>query len=133
MNTTEKKVLIVDDEPISLKVLSTFLQESQIPFEQACHGKEALDKLTERPSDFYAVVMDRYMPYMSGLEVLVAMQKQDGLRRIPVIMLTGLSEREDIIEAIQSGAFDYLTKPVEKELVVKLIERAREVFNAISL
>ena len=124
-----KKVLIVDDEPISLKMLSTFLSDANVPFEKAWNGKEALLKLNDQPHAFSVVVMDRYMPYMSGLEVLVAMQRSDVLRKIHVIILTGLSEKDDIIEAIKAGAFDYLTKPVEKDLVIKLIERAQEVFS----
>lgn len=130
MSNEMKKVLIVDDEPISIKVLSTFLDDAQIPFEQAFNGKDALSLLNQYPNQFCVVVMDRYMPYMSGLEVLVAMQKSEELKNIPVIMLTGLSEKEDIIEAIKLGAFDYLTKPIEKDLVIKLIERAKEVFTS---
>lgn len=129
MNRLEKKILIVDDEPISLKILGNFLQEAKVPFEQANNGKDALSLLNEHPDHFCAVVMDRYMPWMSGLEVLRVMQQTDALRAIPVVMLTGLTEKEDVIEAIKAGAFDYLSKPVEKDLVIKLIERAREAFG----
>jgi len=128
MMERERKVLVVDDEPVSMKMLSTFLKDASISFDQAMNGREALSKLQEHPNEFCVVLMDRFMPYMSGMEVLSAMQQSNQLRTIPVIILTGLSEKEDIIDAIKAGAFDYLTKPVEKELVVKLVERAKEVF-----
>ena len=122
-----KKILLVDDEPISLHVLSEFLNEAHFPHEEAENGREALEKLNASPNDYSVVVMDRIMPYMSGMEMLREMQNSENLKDIPVIMLTGLGEKEDIIDAVKAGVFDYLTKPVEKELLIKLIERALKV------
>lgn len=120
-----KKVLVVDDEPISLKILSGYLKEEKFAVETAANGKEALEKLQATPSGFSVVVMDRIMPYLSGLELLKIMQKSKELSKIPVIMLTGLGEKEDIIDAVRAGAFDYLTKPIEKDLLIKLVNRAQ--------
>ncbi|OGT10251.1 MAG: hypothetical protein A2X77_05330 [Gammaproteobacteria bacterium GWE2_42_36] len=132
MNNMDKKVLVVDDEPISLMELRRYLEEACISFEQAQNGQEALSKLKEHPDRFCAVVIDRYMPYMSGLEVLLAMQQSKQLKKIPVIMLTGLSEKEDIIETIRAGVFDYLVKPVTKDLLMPLLNRAIDIFGGLS-
>lgn len=122
-----KKILVVDDEPISLHVLSEFLKGSEYSYDEAQNGRIAYDKLLSAPDNYSVVVMDRIMPYMSGIEVLNKMQSSDKMKHIPVIMLTGLGEKEDIIDAVKAGVFDYLTKPVEKELLIKLIERALKV------
>ncbi len=122
-----KKILLVDDEPISLHVLSEFLDEAHFLHEESENGRDALLKLKSAPNDYSVVVMDRIMPYMSGMEMLREMQNSKELQKIPVIMLTGLGEKEDIIDAVKAGVFDYLTKPVEKELLIKLIERALKV------
>lgn len=122
-----KKILLVDDEPISLHVLSEFLNEANFLHEKSENGRDAFKKLKSAPNEYSVVVMDRIMPYMSGLEMLRAMQNSEELKNIPVIMLTGLGEKEDIIDAVKAGVFDYLTKPVEKDLLIKLIERALRV------
>ncbi len=122
-----KKILLVDDEPISLHVLSEFLKEAKFSHETSENGRDALAKLQATPDEYSIVVMDRIMPYMSGMEMLREMQNSSELNKIPVIMLTGLGEKEDIIDAVKAGVFDYLTKPVEKELLIKLIERALNV------
>lgn len=122
--TKQKKILVVDDEPISLHVLTEFVKDAGFQFDAAENGKVAYALLEQNPDDYAVVVMDRIMPYMSGMEVLKKMQASDKLKKIPVVMLTGLGEKEDIIDAVKAGVFDYLTKPVEKELLVKLIERA---------
>ena len=124
-----KKILLVDDEPISLHILGEFLKEADFPYEEAENGREALAKLQAAPDDYSIVVMDRIMPYMSGMEMLREMQNSSEFNKIPVIMLTGLGEKEDIIDAVKAGVFDYLTKPVEKELLIKLIERALKAIS----
>jgi len=121
---SDQKILIVDDEPLSLRVLSEYLGEAGLAYETAENGREALKKLEAKPSNYAVAIMDRIMPYLSGIEVVKQMQASEELKKIPVIMLTGLSEKEDIIDAVQAGVFDYLTKPVEKDLLVKLIEKA---------
>jgi len=120
----QKKVLIVDDEPVSLKMLSGYLRDINYEFEQAENGKKALQILEKNPTSFGVVILDRLMPHMSGIELLNIMKQNKKLVKIPVVMLTGLDNNEDIIEAIQAGAFDYLTKPVEKDLFLKLVTQA---------
>mgnify|MGYP001584580683 CR=1 FL=1 len=124
-----KKVLIVDDEPISLHILSEFLSDSPFDYDAFQDGRQAFTKLLSSPSDYSVVVMDRIMPYMSGMEILNRMQEDPQLKDIPVIMLTGLGEKEDIIDAVKAGVFDYLTKPIEKILLIKLIERALKGYS----
>ena len=127
------KVLLVDDETLSLQTLKNALNDSSFYHETAMNGKEALEKLLAQPDQFAVVVLDRIMPYMSGMELLKIMQEDSLLSKIPVIMLTGLDEKEDIIDAVQAGVFDYLTKPADKALLIPLIEQAYHSFETLSL
>lgn len=130
MSLKDKKILIVDDEPISLKIMADYLEGStELTLEKAQNGKEALTKLEKNPSDYAVLVIDRIMPFMSGLELIQIMQKSKKLKDIPVIMLTGMGEKADIIDAVEAGVFDYLTKPVEKKLLVDLVHRALVVYE----
>jgi len=124
IGNTLKKILVVDDEPISLKLLIDHLEEAGFQIEQANDGQEALTKLQKHPNNFSVIVLDRIMPYMGGMELLNIIKQTDQLCNIPIIMLTGLDEKEDIIDAVKAGVFDYLTKPVEKELLLKMVHRA---------
>ncbi|MBU0455874.1 MAG: response regulator [Pseudomonadota bacterium] len=121
---TPVNVLVVDDELSSRTVLSNFLSGSDYHCQTAENGKQALELLQSNPKQFDVIILDRLMPYMSGLELLKEMHRVPALQRIPVIMLTGMGEKDDIIDAIEAGVFDYLTKPVEKELLLNLIDRA---------
>ncbi len=88
----QKKVLLVDDEPISLNMLCEFLKDSDYLYDTAINGQEALSKLESNPDAYFVVIMDRLMPFMSGMEVLEKMQVSQVLHKIPVIMLTGLGD-----------------------------------------
>ncbi len=121
-----KKVLLVDDEPISLNMLCEFLKDANYLYDTAINGKEALSKLESNPDAYFVVVMDRLMPFMSGMEVLEKMQASPVLSEIPVIMLTGLGESEDILDAVKGGVFEYLTKPVDRQVLLDLIAQILE-------
>lgn len=119
-----KKILIVDDEPLSLKVLEQYLGAAGYDTECAVNGVEAWRMLKTRSGAFSALVLDWMMPEMDGVTLLKKMQTEPLLAAIPAIMLTGVEEQDDILEAVQAGAFDYLVKPVEKDLLLAMIERA---------
>ena len=118
-----KKVLLVDDEPISLNMLCEFLKDADYPYDTANNGKKALSKLESNPDTYSLVVMDRLMPFMGGMEVLDKMQVSPTLKKIPVIILTGLGESDDILDAVKAGAYEYLTKPVNQKVLIELIEQ----------
>ncbi len=116
------RLLIVDDEDSYRQTLAKRLGKRGIRSAQAASGKEALAALAAAPKD--VVVMDVKMPGMSGLEVLAAMKKADP--KVEVILLTGHSAAQDGVEGIKSGAFDYLSKPIEFEHLLGKILQAFE-------
>jgi len=108
--TDKKRILAVDDENDVLLILRTALSE-EYDVETANNGREAIDMASANPPDL--VILDMMMPEMDGLETLAEMKQQDSLSQVPVIFLTGVSDKEKIREALSMGTTYYLVKPFE--------------------
>ncbi len=106
-----KRILAVDDESDVLLIIKTALQSEGYEVSTASNGPDALVSARENPPDL--VLLDVMMPQMTGFEVLRALKDDDKTSTIPVIMLTGLSERSKIQEALASGTTFYIVKPFE--------------------
>ena len=114
------RVLIVDDEPAACKLLAILLTEADFDCITALNGKEALRLLENDPRD--AIICDLNMPGMTGMELLAEVR-----RRIPFVaflVATGLNDVRAGIQAMKSGADDYLVKPLQEDLVVTSLNRA---------
>lgn len=103
-----KKVLLAEDDVFVSDVYSMRLQREGYEVILARDGREALNQISEKIPDI--LLLDIMMPYMDGVEVLQEVKKKDDLKNIPVIMLTNLSEKENIEKTIEMGANDYLIK-----------------------
>src|SRR5688572_9410850 len=118
-------ILIVDDEPLNLDLLEQELTDLGYAVDKADSGKTALEKLAAKPADL--VLLDYQMPGMNGIEVLNEIKKKDPA--LPVIMITAYGTIERAVEAIKSGADDFVTKPFDPDhlamVVKKALERAR--------
>lgn len=111
-------ILIVDDEPLNLEVLESFYDGHGYTIMTAANGEEALRSIVERPPDL--ILLDVMMPGMDGFEVCRRLKRDDGTRFIPVVIVTSLDQRSDKISAIEAGADDFITKPVdETELLAR--------------
>ncbi len=105
-------VLIVDDEPWNLEVLESFMHDTGYGIIRAENGKDALKAAVERPPDL--VLLDVMMPEMDGFEVCRRLKADERTRFVPVVIVTSLDQMADKIAAIESGADDFITKPVDK-------------------
>ena len=103
------RVLIVDDEPLNLKLLERRLNQLGYKTIAAGSGREALDLLTCEPIE--AVLLDINMPELDGLEVLHRIREVEKWRFIPVLMLSADSEVDTVTRSYRLGANDYLVKP----------------------
>jgi DNA-binding NtrC family response regulator len=111
------RVLLVDDEVEFVQTVAKRLKRNKLSVEAAHSGEDALRHLAGNPTD--VVVLDMKMPGMDGLEALREIKARQPL--VEVIMLTGHASVEAAIEGMESGAFDYLMKPVEfDELLYKI-------------
>ena len=103
------RVLVVDDEESLRRVMQVYLQRQGYSTEASPNGEEALRLL--ETADYQLVLTDLRMPGMSGLELLRAIKSQ--YPEIAVIILTAFGSIENAVEAMQAGAYHYVTKPVQ--------------------
>lgn len=112
-------ILIVDDEPRNLKLLSAMLTPQDYRLITAQGGKRALEIASRMRPDL--VLLDVMMPDIDGLEVCRRLKKMPRMQMVPIIMVTALREKEHRIRAMQAGADDFLSKPVDRiELLVRI-------------
>lgn len=104
------RVLVVDDDHAT-RVLLTQVFSSTCDVVAVGNGAEAMRRLTEQPFD--VVLLDIMMPVMSGLEVLEAIRRDETLVELPVILISARTMQKDVVEGLQRGANDYITKPID--------------------
>ncbi|MCL4384807.1 MAG: response regulator transcription factor [Actinobacteria bacterium] len=113
-----EKILIVDDEEEIRNLIKDFLIKNNFETYLASNGKEALEKLLVKNSNFDLVILDIMMPEVDGIEVIKALRK---ISNIPVIFLTSKSEEIDKVLGLEIGADDYITKPFNpREMVARI-------------
>lgn len=108
------KILIVDDEPMSVKILSHLL-ETEYTTLMAHDGREALEILSRVTPDL--IILDVVMPEMDGYEVFRALRKIPGLEDVPVLFISVMNETECEHQGLEMGAGDYIIKPFNPSLV----------------
>lgn len=113
-------VLVVDDQPESLRLLTDTLESAGISVLVATSGQGALDLLAHIVPDL--VLMDAVMPGMDGFEATARIKANPATRHVPVIFMTGLTQSEHVIEGFEVGGVDYVRKPVN---VHELLARVR--------
>ena len=113
------QVLIVDDTPTNIQVLSDFLIESGFEVLVAKTGESALKKLEKAFPDL--ILLDIMMPGMNGFETCIKLKSWEKTHDIPVIFMTALSDVVDKVKGLSLGAVDYITKPFQQEEVLARI------------
>jgi DNA-binding response OmpR family regulator len=112
-------VLVVDDSPEALNLLTDTLDHAGYTVLIATDGESALELLEQVTPDL--VLMDALMPGISGFETCRRLKRQRMLSHLPVIFMTGLSETEHVVEGLASGGVDYVTKPIVLEVLLARI------------
>ena len=126
MTEAQKNILVVDDEPLNLEIIAEYLGASNEGYEwdTASNGEIAWRMLEQSPQKYYAILLDRMMPVMDGMQVLARIRTHPVLKEIPVILQTARSAKEDIEEGIKAGAYYYLTKPYQEEELLSIVRTA---------
>jgi two-component system alkaline phosphatase synthesis response regulator PhoP len=114
------KVLIVDDEPDIVEILSYNLAKENFEIIKTYDGKQAISLATFNHPD--VVIMDLWMPELSGMEVCRIMKKDSELKNIPIVILTADSDEYTGIEAVEAGCDQFVTKPVKPAFIVGLVK-----------
>jgi len=117
-------VLVVEDEPAQMELVSYNLQKEGFRLAQAENGEEALLLVEELQPDL--IILDWMLPIVSGIEVCRRLKRQSHTRQTPIIMLTARGEESDRIRGLDTGADDYVVKPYS---INELVARARAVLR----
>ncbi|MCC5813584.1 MAG: response regulator [Leptospira sp.] len=125
-------ILVVDDEQVNLRIIEDSLEDSGYNLSKSTSGECAWVKLASKDVKFSAIVLDRLMPGMDGIEVLKKIKDDSDLRDIPVILQTALGSNQDILDGLQAGAFYYLTKPYSKKVLVSIVNLAVDSYSRYS-
>lgn len=115
-------VLVIDDDPDMRQVLSDFLQRSGYRVVEAANGQEGIFAAESEPID--AVILDKEMPGMNGLDVLSFFRHR--CPRLPIIFITAFGGRDDEDESRRRGAWLYLEKPFRVAMVVEAVQSVLE-------
>src|SRR4051812_26448140 len=110
-------ILIVDDRPENILPLRKILELNGLDCESALSGEEALKKILKK--DYSLIILDVQMPGMDGFEVAETISGFNKSRDIPIIFLSAVNkERKFVTQGYMSGGIDYLTKPVDPEILI---------------
>jgi DNA-binding response OmpR family regulator len=121
-----KRILVADDDPVTLRFVTSLLESKGFEVVRAEDGDQALVQARAVRPDL--IVTDLLMPYRDGFELVRALRDDPEMYRVPVIVISMRDREEDIVQGLEEGADDYMTKPFNaRELVArvcKLLERA---------
>jgi two-component system, OmpR family, alkaline phosphatase synthesis response regulator PhoP len=119
------RVLIADDNPQGVELLEAYLAESDFDVQSAADGEETLRKVQEWKPDL--ILLDIMMPKISGFEVCKRIRANPATADIAVLMVTALDQPSDMGRAVDAGATDFLTKPINK---TDLLRRTRSALQS---
>jgi diguanylate cyclase (GGDEF)-like protein len=122
----EAKIMMVDDEPITMEMVQAFLEEAGYRnFTLIENSSQAMKTIGEETPDL--LLLDLSMPEVSGFDILEAVRRNPKLKHLPIIILTSSSDAEDKLKALDLGATDFLAKPVDPS---ELCLRVRNILAA---
>lgn len=119
-NTLKSIIMIVDDESDHRRYLADILNPFGFELLMARSGSEALEMVTQTQPDI--ILLDVVMPDMDGFEVCRRLKQNEGTKKVPIILMSSLTESVDIVTGLELGAADYITKPFQKEEILNRIK-----------
>ena len=114
-------ILVVDDDELMLKLLRTALAQENYELMLAASGLEALNLLRKRRPDL--ILMDMEMPGLDGMETTSRIKSAEQFSTLPVIMVTGNSEKAIVASCLKAGATDFVVKPFNREVLLDKIHK----------
>ncbi len=121
---SDKRVLLVEDDFMFAEIITETLAEAGYSVQYAEDGQAAWNILKAGDTDFSAILVDRLMPRMDGIELLLKIKENQVLDHIPIIMVTSSSDPVSIQEGLDAGAYYYLIKPFEPKILLSIVKAA---------
>ncbi|MBN1497979.1 MAG: fused response regulator/phosphatase [Spirochaetes bacterium] len=125
----KKKIMVIDDEEPIRRLLSRILSGSGYDVVMASNGQEALERLENVSVDL--IMLDMNMPKMDGLSFLRKVKESD-ITHVPVLMVSGEANPENIVESYKLGVYDFIRKPEQKEVMLKRVENGLKIGEMIN-
>jgi CheY-like chemotaxis protein len=125
------KILVVDDQPINIKLLQRKLEREGYVVQTAYNGLECLEAVKATPPDL--ILLDVMMPEMDGIEACQRLKENEDTKAIPIIFITAKSSKEGKLEGLSAGGVDYITKPIDLDETLARVKtqlRLQEIFRA---
>lgn len=120
MQAKKKTILIVDDDPSILDLMEATLKKAGFQTVLARSGRSGIQKLSEDARIDMALI-DIEMPEINGIQLVKMIRNQPALDKIPIMMVTGKSTKDDVVQSLKAGAQDYIVKPVAKDVMFQKI------------
>ena len=120
------RLLVVEDNPNDRQLLEIYLGEEGYEIEFAENGRQAWELMFEEKREFDVILLDRMLPEMNGMQLLAKLKEHEELKMLPVILQTAAVDRADIVEGIRAGAYYYLTKPYDRDMLLSIVRSAAE-------
>jgi len=127
----KSRILLVDDDPMLLALMRRRLGDRGFDVVACSSGEQAVQNIEDRPDGFDLVLMDVMMPGISGIEALARIRDVHPAACLPVIMLTAREDQETTLEALRSGANDYVTKPPDLEILLARVAVQLQLVEAL--
>lgn len=132
MNKQPIELLVVDDEEFNRDLLQELLSSAGYTVTTAEDGEEAWKLLNNHQHHFAAILLDRMMPRLDGMGLLARIKADPRFADLPVIFQTGIDQPADIAEGIKAGAFYYLVKPINTNVLFAIVQSAVSTFDLTS-
>lgn len=122
----KKKILVVDDDPVTLRLIGYFLEKEGLTVVQAESAEEGIKKILEEKPNL--LILDVMMPGMNGFQMLEKLQTYSHIPKPPVIFLSSLAEEEDVLRGLRAG-WDYIIKPFSPAILIAKITNLLAIQN----
>ena len=131
METDAKKILIADDESDILEIIGFNLEKEGFITFTAKDGNDAINKAQQIQPDL--IILDVMMPYKNGIEVCTILRQHPNLNEVPIILLTAINDEQTHIKGLESGADDYVNKPISPKVLVSRVKSLLRRINVVSI
>ena len=119
-HTKEYKILVVDDSTTNVVLLEAILDEKGYKIETALNAKEAYALIEKEAPDL--ILLDLLMPKISGFDFLAEIRKNSKTRHTPVIVVSALTDEENVDKIMKMGAIDFVKKPIDLQYLVEKVD-----------